>query len=78
MSFSLDETIKHFLLTGEKPQRDTPAWSLYTSRHFGPDELLAAWNQHKAVLLKENPCPWVMEYLSSKAVTSGEEIIPGQ
>jgi hypothetical protein len=68
MSVQLDETIKQFLLYGETPERGTPAWPLYTSRHFGPEELLAAWNQHKAMLLKENPHPWVMKYLEIKSI----------
>lgn len=33
-SMAFEETIKQFLLTGEKPERATPAWALYTSRFF--------------------------------------------
>jgi hypothetical protein len=65
-SIQLDETVKRVLLYGEEPkERNTPAWSLYVARHFddGPEIYLAAWRQHGAALLKENPRPWIMEYL---------------
>lgn len=34
----LDETVEHFLLTGHKPEKGTPAWTLYTSRFFDGGE----------------------------------------
>lgn len=66
MIIMLDETIREFLLTGEKPERETPAWDLYVSRHFknDVDQIGNAWLQHRDSLLpdfiKKSPCtrPW--------------------
>jgi hypothetical protein len=53
-SIGLDDTIKVFLFSGKKPERDTPAWDLYVSRHFdGMTKIRAAWEEHREFLLKE-------------------------
>jgi len=36
----LDETVLEFLRTGNKPDRGTPAWELYTSRFFDDGALI--------------------------------------
>ena len=67
----LDETVITCLLYGTA-EPDTPGWSLYISRFFGNERLLAAWHKHKAALLKETPDPWVLDYLKRKGVLSFE------
>ena len=50
----LDETIIQFFFSGEKPERGTPAWSLYISRHFDwGEKIRVAWLQHKKFLLRK-------------------------
>ena len=71
-SIPLDESIERFLLTGEA-ERDTPGWSLRTSRFFDQGaEIRRVWEQHRDFLLKKWKAekrkgrPWVETYLNRK------------
>jgi len=60
----IDETTLKFMQTGQKPEKDTPAWDFYISRHFEPDLHEKTWERLSAeileICLKESPCqrPW--------------------
>ncbi len=54
-SIKLDESLKNYLLFGEKPERHTPAWETYVNRHFEglSGSIRAAWHEHRAFLIRE-------------------------
>lgn len=55
-----DQTVKDFLITGEKPEKDTPAWELYTSSFFTGEEgiIKETWQEYRKQLLDE----WINDY----------------
>jgi hypothetical protein len=63
-NIELDETVKEFLLSGNKPERGTPGWDLYVSRFFDRDSIKKAWRKHSEEVMADwitkNPCskPW--------------------
>jgi hypothetical protein len=72
-SIKLDESIIEYLLYGTKPEKDTPGWELYISRHFeGHTGIIKkAWLEHRGTLLKEwsaagrRGMPWAERILNN-------------
>lgn len=67
---ALDNSIVDLLLYGTKPDKNTPAWTLYLDRHFDDKyKIKAAWKEHGPELMKmwQGPgVPWAEAILSGR------------
>jgi len=70
-SIPLDDALRRLLLYGESA-RGSSTWRLYTSRHFGVEDLFPAWEEHRAALMAEwrnsgeSGLPWVVQFLEKR------------
>jgi|GEM_PF-2059274 len=72
-STPIDESIRHYLLTGKEPGRGQAAWEMYVDRLFDDaHEAKDAWTEHRAALMADwknqnkRGKPWAEREFSQK------------